>query len=245
MDREARKTPNAYRPYAFSYYNVRGIYFTNSAAYPSVFSRMINSLIHELNMCHIMPRLLLLIPDGDIVRFLNYSDYGISKMLAVVIDYLIQQVEKVIECKKTSIRQQKPGSVVALEPKIIWIRMLDKPADANHHALMKKFNSILEETLAGRRNSFIMDGNAFINNSMYTHLGQLNTVGVLEFWRAIDQSIRDFDYDHTPFMPKEVISNVQNNRYHLPPPPPTQLSHPSRPHSEVYEVHDSSVHRCY
>ena len=220
MEREAIASKKC-KPYCFEFYNVEDSFYINTTAITSTIARILNSMINILNKFEHLPRFLVMILDRDIVDAVKMKNYGFSEITEKLLDWLVKQVDLVIERKKMAMRAIKMGAVSAFEPKIIWVKMLDKPRNPEFHCLKKKFNSILEDVLASRMGHYILDPTMFIENSMYSRFGELNNIGRLEFWRAIDVQLRDFDDRKTKLKP-HPMPKLENSGYKLPPPPPVR-----------------------
>ena len=53
-------------------------------------------------------------------------------------------------------RNCRVGSIVRTEPKIIWVKMINQPVMDKLQSLHFKYNDILEETLAGLKDHYIV-----------------------------------------------------------------------------------------
>ena len=111
------------------------------AASPVV--KMINCIIDPLNKYNTMPRFLVIIPDADIVKYVNYTGSGRSRILGAAIEWFTDELLELIKEKKDAMRLTRPGSVTPLEPKIIFVKMIDRPDCKEEYASQReKFNVI-------------------------------------------------------------------------------------------------------
>ena len=109
-----------------------------------------------------------MIPDRDIVHHIRYCDYGISMIIGRLLEFMIKDMERSIICKQSLMREVKPGSVIPNEPKVIWVKMLDRPFNSANHAITKKFNIILEDIVRDKKDVYILDPSTYIDKSMYS-----------------------------------------------------------------------------
>ena len=176
----------------------------------NVLARIFNSLVEGLNRNKgndPLPRLLVVIPDADILKFINHYTYGVSAITGRCLNWLITNMDRVIEAKKEQLQKKKAGAVAANEPKIIWVKMLDTPnmTYSDLMACRKKYNAILDDILAQKRNHYVID----INDEMY-HISHflwsntLNARGETRFWREIDQLLEAFDYNREKLLPGQM-----------------------------------------
>ena len=219
MAREAKSTKKA-NPYCFDFYNVETFFYLSTAAIRSVAARILNSLINALNDTEILPHFIVIFPDKDLVYPIKFDEYGLGEIIEKIVDWLVKEVEFAVDRKKFAMKAVKLRSVTELEPKIIWVKMMDKPKNGKHHLLQKKFNFILEETLAARRNNYIMKVDDFLDTGMFTRFGELNNIGRLEMLKNFDNKIKRFDKQELSLKPIQR-SDEESKKFRLPPPPPT------------------------
>ena len=102
---------------------------------------------------------------------------------------------RAIEAKKDQLYKIKPGSVITSEPKIIWMKMLQRMRSFEKILTVRaKYNSVLESALAERKYHYIIDPNLILRDAAYfTRINQLNGDGSILFWKELDECIRLFD----------------------------------------------------
>ena len=110
---------------------------------------------------------------------------------------------KPLIAKKSEFRKKGPGAISSNEPKVIWVKMHNRPKGQSQLlAARNKFNNILENLLSTKSGHFIMDindkvavpQNFSINNT-------LTSAGKEEFWWAVDRMIEVFDYKREKLLP--------------------------------------------
>ena len=80
-------------------------------------------------------------------------------------------------------------------------------------AVRVKYNKILENILAGKRNHYIMDmSNDVVHpwNFMYNNI--INARGKDDMWHAVDHLIEEFDYRKENFLPIPSDQETSNQR---------------------------------
>ena len=199
-------------PFIFSNYNV-STFTANDRSVRSIFARILNCLIDSLNKYHLLPRFIVMIPEWDILKHLNYYEFGISKMIGAGIEWLIDEISNLITDKKEQMRLVRPGAVTSLEPKVIWLKIISRPYNPKIMLQREKFNAILEETLFKTKKMYIMDVQEEANLS-FTHdfelNGELNKYGKAKFWKEFDRQLGKLDRQQIRLKPQAIISESAN-----------------------------------
>ena len=140
----------------YQFFNVR-CYTTNSLSeLKNILARLVNALTKVLNEASVLPRIILIIPDDDIVNNINYFRFGADFVLRPVLQWIVNNIERAVQCKKMELVNILPGAVASGEPKIIWLQMMDKPNGYDRSlALRPKFNKMLESILANKQHHYI------------------------------------------------------------------------------------------
>ena len=86
-------------PYLFSYYNV-STFSSSDKEIRNPMVRMLNNIIESLNKYHVIPRFVVLIPDWDLVRFLNFREFGINHIIGVCVKWWVE--EKIMQSQRKS-----------------------------------------------------------------------------------------------------------------------------------------------
>ena len=173
--------------------------------------RILNCFIESLNKYHTIPRFVIIFPDWDIVRYLNYEAFGISHIIGKCVEWLVEEFSKAISIKKEDMRSVRPGSVTTLEPKFIWVKMIERPGHAasKHMLNREKFNAVLEQTLHGTKSMYIMGiERKTIDKSCFDMSSGLNSRGKCAYWAEFDRMLRKFDKQELSLRPEPIISNA-------------------------------------
>ena len=167
----------------------------------SIPGRILNALILGLNENKRLPRVLLMVPDHDILEYIDFFQPGKSHVIGSTLEWLINNVDRVITCKKEDLRHAHPGAIAAAESKIIWVKMFTRECNTQSSgaqnpvdSLVDTYNDILEEILSTRHGHFILDVNHSMQGlSYYTSNNKLLGHGKVKFWREVDKVIEKFD----------------------------------------------------
>ena len=84
-----------------------------------VIARLVNCIIKALNDAKKLPKVMVIIPDWDILKFLDIDpdDEGAFVIIRKALDWILTQIQRVIEAKKDNFQRRKPGSVLSNKPK--------------------------------------------------------------------------------------------------------------------------------
>ena len=100
---------------------------------------LLNALIHGLseNRKH-LPGTIVIIPDWDIVKNLDKISYGISQVLEIILNWLIKEIDRAIQTSKDDLLKQKAGTIRYGDPRILWIKMINRCGVIRHHGTIEK-----------------------------------------------------------------------------------------------------------
>ena len=65
-------------------------------------ARLVNALIKALNNkdLKVLPRMIVIIPDEDLIKSINYFELGISNILESAIKWVVTNMQRAIKAKK-------------------------------------------------------------------------------------------------------------------------------------------------
>ena len=132
-------------PFIYDHYNIQCKVPDIASKMRNSLGRMVNCLIEALNEKDRIPRLIILIPDWDIVKDINHYKFGISFMLGRSMNGLCQEFEKLLEIKVEELYKRKKGAIVAGEPKFIWVKMVKRPVKTEEMRTRHKFNDAMND----------------------------------------------------------------------------------------------------
>ena len=183
-------------------------------------SRILNAFIEALNdNKKSMPRMIIFLPDFELLSMLKYYDYGVSLMIGKIMHWLTNQVNRLLDARKEAFLHRKPGAIQDLEPKVFWMKMLPMPAGRSLDVIRAKFNAILEQTLIQLHAGFLlpasMDDSNFQRN-WFDRKRNMTHNGRVEFWQFFNANLKRFDNQELNFEPRsqhyEKCSNNSNSR---------------------------------
>ena len=171
-------------------------------------ARLLNAFIKALNEkdCKSLPRLVIFVPDWDLVKNINFYKSGAKRAFDAVLKWIMHNANRAIQSKKDSLAHKKPGSVTPSEPKIIWVKMIERIGGEYDKALSVRyrFNAALEDQLADHKHHYILDiGKNIADPNYLSARNQLNDDGMHRYWRELDRLIDLFEQDHDNFKPSQ------------------------------------------
>ena len=196
-------------PFVYQFFNVFCFTTNPLADFKNVPAHLVNSVIKVLNDSIKLPKLIVLIPDQDLVKFIEQEEATeFSLMAGTAIGWIANQIDRAIEIRRDHLQLKHMGSTMPDEPRIVWIKALGRMLSASEAQIKFKFNSELEETLALRNNHYIMDIQwALPNITDFSQIGKLTGVGQIRFWKEINQQLELFEFkdlDLTP-VPRRAL----------------------------------------
>ena len=151
----ANRPSSEYDIYIHQKYNMRQVY-SDDFRKENTMLHMLNSLIRELNENQKLPRFIVFLIDHEFIKMMNHIGFGISLMMGKCLHWFLNQVEIAISRKKELLAFKKAGATQTLEPKLIWVKMIEQVQDKNMAMAKIKFNVILEQALAQMKSGFIL-----------------------------------------------------------------------------------------
>ena len=108
-------------PYVFDYYNVK-CYTSNPLSHvKSLSARIVNNVVKALlnKECTRLPRFIIVIPDWDILQYLNHNTYGVEQVAQQELEWIMEMMSNAVKSKKNELFKIKPGSAIGSELKIV------------------------------------------------------------------------------------------------------------------------------
>ena len=182
------------QPYINEEFNVHGLYTTALSNIRSVPARFINLVIEAINKFMHLPKYVIVILDWDLVDYAGLDDpeaayHCIDEMMK----YIIKEMNKYFDAQFEDMYQAKPGSIKKGEPRMIWMRMLQRPTIEYSFAQQFRlpFDEILERHLVIEGHSHIMELTSLVKDEYFDNAGKLLASGRIQFWKEFDQIIKD------------------------------------------------------
>ena len=99
------------QPFTYKYFEVSAFYQAFESGVLSCLTRILNTLIEAFNRNSGIPDYVIFVPDIDILKNVNFYDYGISWILSICLHWLARQIEKKVNSRKEHLQKIKPGAL--------------------------------------------------------------------------------------------------------------------------------------
>ena len=175
----------------------------------SILSRFRNSLVNAAKDQTLLPHIVAIVPEDNILTCLMGKNDLRSFTWGKVIHWIMQKHTKVIESHKDKLplKAKRKG-----EPYLVWIELPKHKNFRNNH-LREKFNVCLRNMAKLNFKTSVLglkkvwdesDGSYFIQDS-----DRFTTLGYSKYWEAVDRTIR---YADTTFLLKQRIQELKPHK---------------------------------
>ena len=109
-------------PYLHNRYNIESFFQGQLSLVKPAVARFINSLLDVLNhptQLH-LPKYVILFPDKDIIKDLKDEEYGAKKLIKSQLQWLIVQINSLLETRRKELQGKRIGSISSDPTKIIF-----------------------------------------------------------------------------------------------------------------------------
>ena len=198
-------------PFIYDEYNVRCFTSNPLSTMRNVPVKLVNAFIKAANQNQKLPRIVVFIPDWDLLKYVKVFNNGIRQILTDVLGWILTQVSRAIQSKKDMPSRHKQGAITSSEPKIIWAKMINRHTEFDKCLLVRTcFNNILEQLLSDRKNHFILDvTHAMDDPSFLSPCNRLNDEGMAKYWHEVDRLIEKFEFAKEVHSTKEEQQETQ------------------------------------
>ena len=232
MEMEKLPQHSVKTPYVYNYFNIRCFTSKPASTNASIPARLVNCLIKTTNEIEKLPRIIVVVPDWDILKFINHTSYGVVEITDKIVRWIVTNMQRTIDARKDRLMNLKPGALATGEPKVIWVKMINRLA-AYDQTLKKrcKYNAMVENILVEKSNHYLIDLHPMVNDAnLFTALNDLNGDGCFAYWKEFDTCIKGFDTRQLTLMPEKdgerknssVNQSAMLHRFKLPPIPPAK-----------------------
>ena len=180
----------------------------------TLISRLRNILVEAITKQVLLPKIIVFVPDDDIIVFLNYVEYGISKCLGRIVDWIMREHNRIIESYKEYLPlKAKKYSY----PQLIWIKALTHD-NFNNNLMLQKFNYALSTQAQNHEHTWALQLKKIWdphNHSLFNKEDNKYTVeGIKTYWEAVDKTLKYADTIllKKPNKPKASQSSTQERR---------------------------------
>ena len=160
---------------------------------PSIIGRFRNSLVSAIDDDPLLPKMVVVVPDDDLIKALNHKGAGSSKALGRIIEKIMNEREKIISSHKDYIpdKSKREGY-----PLFVWI---EAPLHNNfwNNADRIKFNKCVERQTSFHDSTIALqlkkawdpsDNNLYVAESR-----RFSNEGYARYWEAIDKTVKFCD----------------------------------------------------
>ena len=191
---------------------MNGKYISNN---PSMMSRLKNALATAINEQAILPRLIVVVPDDDLIKLFHGFKEGLSKAMGKIIDNIMTSHERSLTVYKDYLDDKSKTNEL---PHVLWIQPPMHENFANNFE-RNKFGSCLERMASFHANvsAFQLkkiwngaDSNLYVRESR-----RYTTRGLDDYWEAIDKTVKYCDtITLKPTNKKKTPKTVRADRFH-------------------------------
>ena len=209
-------------PYIYEYYNISCFTPNLQTLLHNTLARMVNCLVKAYNDATTLPRLILMIPDWDIIRFVHkyikseniYEDAEIELAIKKALQLLVNQLDRATDTEKDNMVRKKPGLVVSHQPRFIWLKMINRVngnGKGNILSFRPVFNADLENILSDRTTDHLIAdlSQAMMDASLFDRHNNLNAFGRVKFWEELDKLLEKYDKRAVHLKPSGKVTHQE------------------------------------
>ena len=173
-------------------------------------ARIFNVVLSAMNTRVILPKYLVVVPDKDILDATGFADFGERSCLKGIVKYLVKEINKYVDARFEDLYRKKSGSVKKGEPRVIWVKMIDRPTLKNDPIMSWRstFNEILEEVLVAEGHTYIINLTSLKNDKFFSSGGELLADGRIQFWKELDHVLKEFDRKKITLLPHDTNASA-------------------------------------
>ena len=104
--RKQAKKDNRRLPYLYEQYNISYLLQDQLEGAVNPLSQLYNALVKGLNMTpHKLPHMIVLVPENDILKTINFYGFGISLLIGKCLDWLINEIDHAVTKRRNDIEK--------------------------------------------------------------------------------------------------------------------------------------------
>ena len=209
--------------YIHRFYNVREFHLSKKYPRDHILARLVNAFIDGLNENPILPRIVLLKPDENIIQQIKYTGFGVSMIIGKCIHWLMNGVDDVINRRIQALSEKKPGALSSGEPIVVLVKLLERPTRDQYELVRSKFNVFLGDTIqqiGGSRHKLIQPTEVNgIQRNMFDVNHNRHHEGRITYWRKVSEEIRriGFSTENDKHLTAVCSHQPRYNQHHNPP----------------------------
>ena len=203
----------AEKSYMHANYQVRVIASSPVTSHvPDAIARLRNSMIKAWKKFNTIPKMIIIIPEDDVLNAVDFNGFGIKQMFENVIEWIVEEHMKIMDYY----RKSAPGKATKNKrfwPFYLWI---GASIHTNYQNFSRrvKFNQSLEDVAKMHpKLAFLKPLQKWSTEdpTFYSRIDKrLSSLGLAALWTAIDNAVSYFDNKIIP----QIIENKTRNQYH-------------------------------
>ena len=157
----------------------------------NILSRMRNALVMAINKEIILPKVILVILENDILNAVNHYNPGISLLCGKVMEWLANQFHRII----TAHKERLPSKSRKFKyPSILLVSAPNHINLPNINELRDKFNTALMNICSMYREMAVLTIKWDVNNkALVGSNGKYTATGMAAFWMSINDAFQEWD----------------------------------------------------
>ena len=198
-------------PFIYQHFNIFYFFKSLLVSRRNALLRTGTAIVDAFNERILLPRIIFVILDEDILNMINQDEWGLTKQIERCIKWISTQITREIDARIEFLLKMKPGAIINAdeEPTIIWLEMIEKPYQGGSFANKNrnKFNKCVNDLAIREKNTKVMS----IDNLDWRHFdrhGYLTQTGKKQFWEELSNTTQDFIKGKNKLEPKYYISTA-------------------------------------
>ena len=140
-----------------------------------------------------LPKYLVIVLDNDLIKYLNFYDFGVSEALGKLISYLMTEIDRMISSQRDYLPKKCKRYNM---PAIIWIEA-SLHHNFNNNNVTEKFNASLHKMVNFHSNTYILQlkkGWDGLDRCLYlAESRRFTNEGLTMYWNAVDKTVKYVD----------------------------------------------------
>ena len=108
----------------------------------NILSRLFNNLVRAINAKILLPKVVIIVINNDILREIHFNGFGISRILGICIEYLIKSIHQLLINHKNTLLAK---AVKFKYPTILWV-LLPGHNNFTNNATRSKLAAAIEKS---------------------------------------------------------------------------------------------------
>ena len=160
----------------------------------NVVSRLRNLLTGTLVDNIHLPKMIVIVPNGDLINFYNHSKAGASRGLARLVDWIMREHNRIVMTHKEFLPDKAKRRNY---PQFIWIEApLHQNFNSVDNDLRERFNTCLRTISKSHKNTSVLElkkvwdksnPNLYLNETIHS---RFTAEGLKTYWLAVDCTLK-------------------------------------------------------